>query len=196
MNKKLVFPAIAILAGVAIWAITAPKSSKNPDQPPIAGAMKKFTPTRPPGPALEGTLIAKDGRKLDLKDFRGRLVLVNFWATWCFPCIREMPHLLALQKRRGGEDFTVLALSQDFNGWEKVAPFIEKNGLQELPVYLDDRLAISRSLKIPGLPVTVLLDRDGTVLGQLVGDADWGSSDVVELIDFYARRGSWPAATN
>ncbi len=196
MNKKLVFPAIAILAGVAIWAITAPKSSKNPDQPPIAGAMQKFTPTRPPGPALEGTLIAKDGRKLDLKDFRGRLVLVNFWATWCFPCIREMPHLLALQKRRGGEDFTVLALSQDFNGWEKVAPFIEKNGLQELPVYLDDRLAISRSLKIPGLPVTVLLDRDGTVLGQLVGDADWGSSDAVELIDFYARRGSWPAATN
>ncbi len=186
--KKLLLPVAAILAGVAIWAITAPKSSKNPNEPPVAGVMKKFTPAKAPGPALEGTLIASDGSKRDLRDFRGRLVLVNFWATWCFPCIREMPHLLALQKRRGGEDFIVLALSQDLNGWKKVAPFVAKNGLQDLPVYIDENLAISRSLKIPGLPVTVLLDREGRVVGQLVGDADWGGKDAVALIDFYARR--------
>jgi thiol-disulfide isomerase/thioredoxin len=128
-------------------------------------------------------------------------VLVNFWATWCLPCIREMPSLLRLQKKRGGDDFIVLALAQDFNGWKMVAPFLQRRDLSGLPVYVDEKTAISRSVRIPGLPVTMLLDRDGKTLGHLVGIAEWDSAEAVALIDYYAkqkkgRRGDLKEATN
>ena len=114
-------------------------------------------------------------------------MLVNFWATWCGPCIREMPSLLRLQKARGGADFTVIALSQDLRGWPVVTPFLEKNGLAELPVYVDQKTAISRAMKIKGLPTSILLDREGRELGRLAGHAEWDSREALALIDHYAK---------
>ncbi|MFT5438474.1 MAG: thiol-disulfide isomerase/thioredoxin [Alphaproteobacteria bacterium] len=201
MIKKLLLPVIAIASGLAIWSVLAQKSSEIPTAPPLTGWMQNFTPTVPAGPALEGKLLAEDGKVASLSDFRGKLVLVNFWATWCLPCIREMPSLLRLQKKRGGDDFIVLALAQDFNGWKMVAPFLQRRDLSGLPVYVDEKTAISRSVRIPGLPVTMLLDRDGKILGHLVGIAEWDSAEAVALIDYYAkqkkgRRGDLKEATN
>jgi thiol-disulfide isomerase/thioredoxin len=138
MIKKLLLPVIAIASGLAIWSVLAQKSSEIPTAPPLTGWMQNFTPTVPAGPALEGKLLAEDGKVASLSDFRGKLVLVNFWATWCLPCIREMPSLLRLQKKRGGDDFIVLALAQDFNGWKMVAPFLQR---RDFPVGPNSRPA-------------------------------------------------------
>jgi thiol-disulfide isomerase/thioredoxin len=191
MIKKLLLPVIAIASGLAIWSVLAQKSSEIPTAPPLTGWMQNFTPTEPAGPALEGKLLAEDGNVVALSDFRGKLVLVNFWATWCLPCIREMPSLRRLQKKRSGDDFTVVALAQDFNGWKVVAPFLRRHDLSGLPVYVDEKTAIARSVRIPGLPATMLLGRDGKILGRLVGVAEWDSAEAVALIDYYARQKKW-----
>ena len=119
--RKTVLLATALIAvlstsGTAMWGFFAQKSSENGDMtaslvPPLTGWMQNFTPADPVGPAPKLEVLEKDGRLLSLEKFRGKLVLVNFWATWCAPCIREMPSLATLQKKRGGKDFTILALS-------------------------------------------------------------------------------------
>src|SRR3989304_5648179 len=85
---------------------------------PAGGAVARFPPTDPPRPASDAAFEDGAGRRLTLADFRGRVVLLNFWATWCGPCVVEMPSLDRLQARLGGADFTVVALSQDRGGGE------------------------------------------------------------------------------
>jgi thiol-disulfide isomerase/thioredoxin len=186
MIKRVSF-ALLIVAGTAIWWFYAAKSSEKHDQPPLTGWMEKFTPTVKGEPVPQLGFSAKDGKDRNFSDFRGKILLVNFWATWCGPCIREMPSLLRLQKARGGSDFTVIALSQDLRGWPVVTPFLEKNDLTDLPVYVDKKTAVSRGLLIRGLPTTILLDRQGRELGRLSGHAEWDSSEALALIDYYAK---------
>lgn len=184
--------ALLIVAGTAIWWFYAAKSSEKHGQPPLAGWMEKFTPTVKGEPVPQLAFTAKDGKDLKFSDFGGKILLVNFWATWCAPCIREMPSLLRLQKARGGSDFTVIALSQDLRGWPVVTPFLEKIGLADLPVYVDKKTAISRGLLIKGLPTSILLDRQGREIGRLTGHAEWDSPEALALIDYYRAAPSGP----
>ncbi|NKB19401.1 MAG: redoxin family protein [Alphaproteobacteria bacterium] len=193
--RKTVLVSIALIAvlstmGTAMWGVFAHKSSENQAvaatvAPPLTGWMQNFTPADPVGPAPKLEVLKKDGKVLSLDKFRGKLVLVNFWATWCAPCIREMPSLATLQKKRGGKDFTVIALSQDFREWAAVDPFLEKHKLEGLPIYVDRKSVTGRKLKVIGLPTSVLLSRDGKVLGQLKGIAEWDSPEALALIDYY-----------
>ena len=185
MIKRASIAALVIVAGTAIWWFFAAKSSENHTRPTLTGWMENFTPTAQGEPVPKLAFRAKDGNDRNFSDFSGKIVLVNFWATWCGPCIREMPSLLRLQKARGGEDFTVIGLSQDLRGWPIVTPFLEKHDLADLPVYVDRKTAISRGLKIPGLPTSILLDRHGRELGRLVGHAEWDSPEALALIDYY-----------
>ena len=187
MIKRVSFAALIIVAGTAIWWFFAAKSSEKHAQPQLKGWMQNFTPTAKGEPVPKLGFRAKDGKDRNFPDFGGKIVLVNFWATWCGPCIREMPSLLRLQKARGGADFTVISLSQDLRGWPVVTPFLEKNGLAELPVYVDQKTAISRAMKIKGLPTSILLDREGRELGRLAGHAEWDSREALALIDHYAK---------
>jgi len=193
--RKTVFISTALIAvGTAMWGFFAQKSSENQGiattlAPPLTGGVQNFTPADPVGPALKFEVLKKDGKTLSLDKFRGKLVLVNFWATWCAPCIREMPSLVTLQKKRGGKDFTVLALSQDFNEWTAVNPFLEKHKLEGLPIYVDRKSAISLKLKVIGLPTSVLLSPDGKVLGYLKGIAEWDAPEALALIDYYRQLG-------
>jgi thiol-disulfide isomerase/thioredoxin len=197
--RKTVLLATALIAvlstsGTAMWGVFAQKSSENEAvaaslAPPLTGWMQNFTPADPVGPASKLEVLKKDGTVLSLDKFRGKLVLVNFWATWCAPCIREMPSLATLQKKRGGEDFTVLALSQDFREWAAVNPFLEKHKLEGLPIYVDRKSVTGRKLKVVGLPTSVLLSRDGKILGQLKGIAEWDAPEALALIDYYKALG-------
>jgi thiol-disulfide isomerase/thioredoxin len=187
---KVLRPAAAILAvAIVIWAAVAFLARDERPAPPLGGAMRNFTVASAGSPAPQTSLGAKDGSATTLASFHGRLVLVNFWATWCAPCIKELPALARLQGKLGGPGFTVLALSEDLKGWPVIAPFLGAQGIATLPVLHDPQGAASRAFKVAGLPTSVLLDRDGRELGRLVGPAEWDGPDALALIRHYLGGG-------
>ena len=139
--------------------------------------------TGPPAPTTEFT--GRDGESYTLERFRGKVVLVNFWATWCGPCVRELPSLKRLNARLGGESFAVLALSQDRGGWAKMAPFLEKHDLGGLPAFHDPKALAARAAMVRALPTSVLYGADGRELGRLTGHAEWDSDEALALIRHY-----------
>lgn len=187
MKKNILTAALVVAAGTAIWGYFALKSSENRTTPRLTGWMQNFTPTERAKPAPRLGVRNRDGNAVGLDDFRGKVVLINFWATWCGPCIREMPSLVRLQAARGGSGFTVIGLSQDPEGWPVVVPFLKKYKLAALPVYVDENTAVSRAMGIRGLPTSVLIDREGREIGRLAGLAEWDSAEALALIDFYVR---------
>ena len=153
--------------------------------------MEKFEPAAIPTPAPDTIFTAEDGTKRSLADFRGKIVLLNFWATWCGPCVREMPSLERLHKKLAGDGFTVLALSEDRKGWDKITPFRKEIGLTVLPLYHDVSSKMMFAAKITGLPTTILIGRDGKELGRLTGPAEWDSDEAVALMRYYiGKKGS------
>jgi thiol-disulfide isomerase/thioredoxin len=156
------------------------------DETSRAATLGQFTPLDPPRPAPEAGFVERDGTPHRLEDFRGRFLLVNLWATWCAPCVREMPSLARLQAKLGNR-LAVLAVSEDRGGAQVVEPFIEKHGLEALAVYLDPKSALGEGLEISGLPTTFLIDDQGRILGELKGAAEWDSPGMVTTIERYLK---------
>lgn len=125
------------------------------------------------------------GRARSLADFRGKLVVLNVWATWCAPCRDEMPALDRLQANLGGPRFEVVALSVDQQGPEVARKFFSEIGVKALPLYIDRSAQAAFKLGAVGLPATLLVDRDGREIGRHVGPAKW---DGPEIIDDLRRR--------
>ena len=121
------------------------------------------------------------GRPARIADFRGRPVLVNLWATWCGPCVVEMPSLDALAVREG-ETLAVLALSQDMAGRAKVTDFFAARDFRRLEPYLDPDLEVMTSLGIDTLPTTILSDAEGVEVWRMTGMADWESERAARLL--------------
>lgn len=149
---------------------------------PQRSGLAAFRWNDPPRRLPEATFADADGATVRLSEFRGRVVLVNFWATWCAPCVREMPSLARLQERLGGPEFTVVAVSEDREGREVVVPFVNKHGLAGLPVYYDGSGTASRALGVTGIPTSLLIDRRGREVGRLQGAAEWDAPDALALI--------------
>lgn len=122
------------------------------------------------------------GKPLKLSDWKGRVVLVNLWATWCAPCRKEMPDLAKLQKELGSDQFEVLAISVDRKGAEASAAFLKETGADNLKLYVEPTTAIVNDLQAAGLPATLLIDRQGREIGRLLGPADWASPEAQALI--------------
>ena len=157
------------------------------DQPPRVGAMREFRPMLPRVETPELTFVDAAGKERKLSEFRGRLVLLNLWATWCAPCVKEMPSLERLQAKRGSDKFLVLALSQDRGGLFQVKQFYDAQDLQGLDIYVDKTMASARALKAAALPTTLLIDPEGREIGRLVGAAEWDSPEAIAYIDWYLR---------
>lgn len=139
---------------------------------------------QPPAPVLAGlTIETADGRKLSAEVFRGRFVLLNVWATWCPPCVKEMPSLDRLQAMKGSGTFEVVALSIDRQGLEVVQPFFQRTGLTRLAIYLDREARSMPALKITGLPTTVLIDPAGREIARWPGAREWDQPATVAEID-------------
>jgi thiol-disulfide isomerase/thioredoxin len=135
-----------------------------------------------PMPVFSFSFIDDVGRSLSLEDFRGKIVLLNVWATWCAPCRKEMPTLDRLSQELGGPEFQIVPLSIDRAGVEAVRRFYAKTGISGLGVYVDTAGAATRALKLDGLPTTLLIDRHGQELGRVTGPAEWDGADMVGLI--------------
>ena len=186
MFKTLALAAGSAAAILIIWAVAALQSSQpDPAAPPLAGWMQNFTPAAAPGPAPRTAFAGRDGGDRTLADFRGKVVLVNFWATWCAPCVREMPSLVRLHRTLAGDRFALLALSQDLKGWAAIDPFVKRHGLAALQVFLDRKGVFARTLGVRGLPTTILFGQDGQELGRLEGVAEWDSAEAVALMRYY-----------
>jgi thiol-disulfide isomerase/thioredoxin len=141
----------------------------------------EFVPTSPPQPAPEVFFADPAGNPVSLSDFKGKFLLVNLWATWCAPCLREMPSLERLQATLG-DRITVAAISEDRGGGKAVEPFITKLGLKSVKVYLDPKSAVGQAFKVQGLPTSLLLDRENRVLGRVEGAAEWDSSEILAIL--------------
>jgi thiol-disulfide isomerase/thioredoxin len=122
------------------------------------------------------------GQERSLSDFRGKVVLLNIWATWCVPCRKEMPELDHLEALLGGLKFAVVTVSVDRLGIEAVGKFFEEAGVQRLPAYIDNSGNALRTLRAFGLPTSVVIDPDGRELGRITGPAEWDSPETIEFL--------------
>ena len=153
------------------------------------GELAKLTVLDAPPVQPEGAFSGPGGETVTLADFRGQVVLVNLWATWCPPCVEEMPTLAALQAARGSEDFRVLAVSvdrvPDADMSREMLDELSEGGLE---FFHDPNYQIPFAAQAQGFPTTILYDRQGRELARLSGDADWASEEALGLIDWALGR--------
>ena len=144
--------------------------------------MKKMIIASNPTSAPKTIFFDDDGKELTLNDFKGRLTLVNFWATWCAPCRKEMPSLEVLSNQLGGDTFQVLTIATMRSSEEAVNKFFNDNNIIGLPKFRDPKGHLARASGVAALPLTMLLDRKGNEISRLIGDADWSQDETIEFI--------------
>jgi thiol-disulfide isomerase/thioredoxin len=154
------------------------------------GDMKKLVFVDPPVPVSDAEFVDLDGATFTLEEFAGQVVLLNFWATWCAPCRKEMPALDALNAELGGADFQVATIATGRNSPAAMRRFFEETGIETLPLYNDPKQAVARDMAVLGLPITVLMDREGREIARLRGDADWASDNAKAILRAVIASGS------
>lgn len=166
---------------------SAPGEAKPPagatTNPLSAGAMAGFVFKKAPEPLPDVTFTDKTGKEMHLADWKGRVVLLNLWATWCGPCREEMPSLDRLQKALGSDKFHVIALANDRTGTAAVLKFLDGIKVASLTPYIDSTTRSGSALKVIGMPTTLLIDTDGREIGRFMGPAEWDGPDARKLIE-------------
>jgi thiol-disulfide isomerase/thioredoxin len=176
----------ALVVGVLAGTIPAAQAG---DPPAFMGAAGQFMLIRPVKKAPWAAVDDEKGKPLDLGErLKGKVVVLNFWATWCAPCILELPTLDKLQADLGGDKFEVVAVSVDLRGMDKVGPFWKEKGYKNLAIRLDQRGTMMRAFGTRGLPTTFIVDHRGDIVGYLEGHADWASPEAKALIRYYTDR--------
>jgi thiol-disulfide isomerase/thioredoxin len=128
-----------------------------------------------------------EGRERSLAEWRGKVVLLNLWATWCLPCRKEMPALDRLQSTLGSDQFQVVAISVDRTGLPGAKKFLEETKTSNLSVYADPTARLASTLRAAGLPATLLIDKEGREVGRLLGPAEWDGEAAKQLIQAAIR---------
>lgn len=164
----------------------------DPAEPPaFTSGRYQFTLLRPQQMLPSARLFHLDGGSLDLASFRGRPLLLNFWATWCAACRIELPALDKLRESRKG--LNIIAVSEDHGTREQVSRFVQSLGIRKLPIYLDPNGYVAHSdtdnrtgapFSLYGMPITYLIASSGRVLGYMPGAADWTEPSAAALIDY------------
>jgi thiol-disulfide isomerase/thioredoxin len=165
-------------------AVSAPGAEATVETKDTAGGgdLVAFVRKNPPVDMAEISFEDETGAKRSLADFKGKVILLNLWATWCVPCRHEMPSLDRLQKDMGSEQFEVVALSLDRAGRDAARKFFDEIKVQNLKLYIDQTMKAGNGLRAVGMPTTILIGKDGKELGRLPGPAEWDSDAAKKLV--------------
>jgi thiol-disulfide isomerase/thioredoxin len=177
-RTALMLPWAAAAGTLAVAALPRKPRAKETLEP-LAEALR---PVSPPENPPDGVFVAQDGSVHRLGEFKGHGMVVNMWATWCAPCVAEMPSLAALSKALAPRDIAVLPLSSDRGGAETVQAWYKAHGITGLPVLLDPKGVMARAFDARGIPTSVIIDTGGKVVARLEGAADWSSPAARALI--------------
>lgn len=169
----------ALMAGGTVAAGFIARNSHAERLPDLGAALQR---TDPPVVPPEITFTGADGTPHKLAEFLGHGMVINLWATWCQPCVAEMPSLAALSKALAPDDIAVLPLSSDRGGADVVRSFYQQHEISGLPVLLDPKGAAARAWRARGIPTSLIIDRKGQERGRIEGSADWSSKASVELV--------------
>ena len=189
------YSVVAALTGLigfgAVYAILRPADNSKPvaaikpqaaANPLAAGEMITFVFKKTPEAIPSFKFEDAAGAEKTLADWKGKVVLLNLWATWCAPCRKEMPALDRLQKELGGDNFEVVAISVDRQGAPASKKFLAETKSANLKLYVESSSRSVGTLKAAGLPTTILIDKEGREIGRLAGPAEWDSADAKRLI--------------
>ncbi len=160
--------------GFAAWLIAGPALAQAPQ--------RKLDLLKAPRTVEAINFADGEGRMLSLADFRGKVVLLNIWATWCIPCRKEMPALDRLQANLGGPNFAVVPLSIDRGGHDVVAKFYAENGIRNLAIYIDTPHQAPPSVGVVGLPTTLIINRGGYEISRIIGPAEWDAPELADVL--------------
>ena len=180
------FMGVGAIAALYVMGLAACKPSPDAGTSLAAlahGTMAKLEAPAAPATYPDAAFVDGAGKAVKLSDFKGHAVVLNLWATWCGPCVKEMPTLAALQSGFAAQGVKVVALSADSpSATDKAKAFIAAH--PPLDFYQDDKFAVPSALNPPvsGFPTTMLYDKAGNLRGVLQGDADWGSPDARAVV--------------
>lgn len=184
----------AIVGFAAVYGTLGPRDNMatlpgTQKAPTLTGTEKLagFVVKRAPAPLPEISFVDAKGQPKSLKDFSGKAILLNVWATWCAPCREEMPSLGRLQEELGSDKFQVLALAVDRGGVEAARKFLEGIKVENLEPYADPSTRVGSALRVIGMPTTILIDAEGREIGRLPGPAEWDSPAAKKLIEAHLR---------
>ena len=163
-------------------AATAPAATSGVTKALATGSLAAFLVHPEPKPLPDIAFADGEGKPLKLSDFKGRVILINLWATWCAPCRKEMPDLARLQQELGSDQFEVVAISVDRKGAEASSAFLKETGADALKLYVEPTTKVVSELQSAGLPATILVDREGREMGRLLGPALWASPEAFALV--------------
>lgn len=181
--KTLLYTALA--AGAIFVGLTffdnEPQANFSTIEELREGDMKKLNFTAPQ-PFVETAFLDEDGQPMTFEAFRGQYTVVNFWATWCAPCRKEMPTLEALDKAFEGKGLDVVTIATGRNPAPAIDKFFTEIGVENLTKYLDPKQALARDMAVLGLPATVILNRDAQEIARLTGDAEWDAPEAIAIL--------------
>ena len=183
--KKLLLALVytAVAAGANVSGALAADLDRPALEELREGSMKKLIFLPNPLPVSDKAFnIEDDGGERTLADYKGKYVLVNFWATWCAPCRKEMPQFSELQAEFGGDQFEVLTIATGRNSPAGIQKFFDDINVTNLPRHQDLAMSLSREMRVLGLPVTVILNPEGQEIARLLGDAEWNSDSAKSII--------------
>lgn len=181
---------VALVVGILLYQ-PAPPPPAPAAVPPGGDPVGRFV-ALPGADFAEVTPLDGQGRPADMSAYRGRKLLVNLWATWCAPCIEELPSLGKLQQALGGADFAVVTIAIDERDPAKIEPFLKEHGAGTLPALIDGNRTIDRIAKVSALPTSLLVERDGQVKAMLTGDARWHCGIGLETVKAFIADGTVP----
>mgnify|MGYP002816644940 CR=1 FL=1 len=177
---------ISVLLGLLTTGfVLLPANISHAAGPKLSGPMQVFQLAPSTRPRPSATWQDAAGKNLTLADFSGKVVMVNYWASWCPPCIRELPSIDRLQASLGGDNFTVVAINIDRGGKPIARRMAKRLKIKHLALYLDRESKSARSLGVRSMPTTFIFDRKGREVGKLEGGAEWDEKEAVALVKYF-----------